>query len=166
MKKILCLFLILLIPFSACAKQGKYRDDIACRLITNELSVLCPAENGYSNFGPEQIKYFFDDTNIPTDYSMIYSTDAEDINEIGIFHCADADDAEDMLEIVREYIENMQETQVNFVSSYAPYEIPKLEGAEARRYGNYVVFVILDTNERKTAFSAIENELLNKENNK
>ena len=161
MKKILCIFLLLFIPFCACAKRGEYKDDVTCRLITNELATLCPTENGYSNFGTEQIKYFFDDTDIPTDYSLIYSTDAEDINEIGIFHCANADDAEEMLEIAREYIKDMQETQVNFVSSYAPYEIPKLEGAEVRRYGNYVVYVILDTNERKTAFSTIEKALAN-----
>ena len=155
-----------MIPFSACAKRAEYRDDVSCTLITNELAKLCPTESGYSNFGADQIKYFFDDTDIPTDYSMIYSTDAEDINEIGIFHCANEDDAEDMLEIAREYIENMQATQVNFVSSYAPYEIPKLEGAEVRRYGNYIVYVILDTDEKRVAFSTIENELLNKENNK
>lgn len=166
MKKILCFTFIVftLIPFSACSKRGEYRDDIACRLLTNELAVLCPAEDGYSNFNAEQIRYFFENTSLPTDYSMIYSTDTNDINEIGIFHCKNEEDTEEMMAIVEQYIKDMQETQVNFVSSYAPYEIPKLEGAEVRRYGNYVVYVVLDTNERRAAFATLEKELAIAEN--
>ena len=161
MKKFLCIFLLLLLPFSSCAKTEEYRDDVACRPLTTKLAELCPVENGYSELGDEQLKYFFEGTDLPTDYSMIGSNDMEDINEIGIFHCKNKEDAEKMLELTKKYIENMQATQVNFISSYAPYEIPKLEGADVRRYGNYVVYVILDTNEQKTAFSAIENELVN-----
>ena len=165
MKKIICFTLIFLslIPFSSCSKRSEYRDDIACRLLTNEIAELCPAEEGYSNFGDEQIKYFFENTTLPTDYSIIYSTDANDINEIGIFHCKNKEDTEQMMDIVEDYIDDLQDSQVNFVSSYAPYEIPKLEGAEVRCYGNYVIYTVLDTNERKAAFSALE-ETLNNEN--
>ncbi len=161
MKKLICFLLVILsiIPFYACGRRGEYKDDVACRILTNEIAVLCPTENGYSNFSHDQIVYFFENTAIPTDYSMIYSTDAEDINEIGVFHCADEESAAQMLKLTQNYIENMQDTQVNFISSYAPYELPKLEGAEVRRYGNYVVYVILDTNERRAAFSALEAEL-------
>ncbi len=161
MKRFLCVMLLFLLALTACAKNNEYRNDLSCTALAEKATDICRVEGGYSAYGDEQIKYFFEDTHLHDAYSLLYSTDSGDINEIGVFHCPDEKSAEELLQITYRYLEDMQVTQVNFISSYAPYEIPKLEGAEARRYGCYVVYAILDTAEQRSAFSAIENELTN-----
>ena len=86
------------------------------------------------------------------DFSVIYSTDANDINEIGIFHCEDEISAKEFFTVLKGYVSDQQENQKAFIASYAPREVPKLDVAEARRYGNYVIYTILDQNAKNEVF--------------
>lgn len=160
MKRLFCLIFILALTFASCSKKVEYKNDLACEPLAKDLSALCPVDDGYSEYGEDQIRFFFENTSIHDDYAIFYSTNAEDINEIGIFHCPNEDSAEEMARITENYIKMMQDTQINFISSYAPYEIPKLESAEVRRYGNYVVYTILDTDERRSVYSLLEKDLI------
>lgn len=143
----------------SCTKKSEYIDDLPCDELARSLSKVASVADGYLEHGEEQIKFFFNDTKLQDDFSILYSAKVKDINEIGAFHCPDKESAEKLLEIVEEYLDEMEETQESFIMGYAPMEIAKLDEAEARRYGNYVIYAILDTKQQKELWSMAEDIL-------
>ena len=135
------LVLIFAISFCGCAK--KYRDDIRCEQLAREMYDEVDSFGELSSYSEDDVQLLFGNTSLFDDFSVIYSTDANDINEIGVFHSPDERSAKELLTVVKGYINRMKETKSAFIASYAPREIPKLEGAEAKKYGNYVIYAIL-----------------------
>ena len=144
---------ILLIPFFlfSCIEKS-YRDDLSCEYISNELSKKSELTGEYDSYNRENIDFLFGKSLLYDDFSVIYSVDVNDINELGIFHCPDEKKTNEFLDVVNKYVADMKENQKAFISSYAPQEIPKLESSEVRKYGNYVIYLILDSNAKEKAF--------------
>ena len=162
MKRCICfsLLVILILILPSCAKSS-YRDDILCSKISTELYDEADIISEYSVYSREDIDFLFNGTSLYDDLSVLYSTDVNDISEIGVFHCSDEEKASELLSVVEKYISDMQKNQKAFIASYAPREVQKLERAEARRYGNYVIYTILDDNSHSEAFEEAR-ELLQK----
>lgn len=147
--------------FPSCEMAQKYRDGISCEYLSNELRDEVDNFGEASSYSEEDVKLLFGASSLFDDFSVIYSSEANDINEIGVFHCPDEEKAKELLTVMKGYISEQEENQKAFVASYAPREVPKLEAAEARRYGNYVIYVILDENAKEEAFDEAK-ELLKK----
>ena len=64
-----------------------------------------------------------------------------------------------MAEACRDYIDDMQEDSRAFIASYAPNELPKLDSAQVRRFGNYVIYTILPDDSAKTVFENVKEAL-------
>ncbi len=162
MKKTIALLLFLTALSGAlvsCNQKPAYADGVPCSGLTDAVIQALPSSSGYSAYGRDQIEFFFEDTKIPDDYSLIYSTASADIDEIGVFHAPDAASAAELQSIVQRYIDDMRLTQTSFIASYAPEELPKLENAEVKLFGNYVVYIILSDEDRNLAYSEIERVL-------
>ena len=151
-------FLVQLFLFTACSSKVSYRNDIPCYDIS-EAFIQSQGYVEYSYYNEEEISFFLEMPEYVSDFSVAYSTDVNDINEIGIFYCADENDAEEFFSVARAYLKEQQATQKAFIESYAPREVPKLEGADARRYGNYVIYTILSAEDKKSVWE-IANEKL------
>ena len=67
--------------------------------------------------------------------------------------------AKEFFGTVSSYLEDQRVTQKAFIESYAPREVPKLEGAEARRYGHYVVYTILSAEDKKAVWDLTDKKL-------
>ena len=161
MKKILCIILtvISLASLFSCSRAEKYRDDRKCADVGKELTDSLADGEEYLEFDDNHKKFYFDDTEEYNDSYIIYSSDTNNINEIGVFHAPDEGRAKELEESCREYIEDIRETNRSFISSYAPEELPKLDSAEVRRFGNYVVYTVLPTDKIESAFDKIEDSL-------
>ena len=61
--------------------------------------------------------------------------------------------------MVEEYLEELREDQRAFIASYAASELPKLDGAQWRTFGNYTVYAILDEHDRALVFDTVESLL-------
>ncbi len=142
---------IFLLP--SCDKVEKYRDGISCEYLSKELCDEVDHFGEASSYSEEDVKLLLGDTSLFDDFSVIYSNEADDINEIGVFHCPDEKNSKELLTLAKGYISEQAKNQKAFVASYAPREVPKLEAAEARRYGNYVIYLILDENAKEEAFA-------------
>ena len=151
-------FLAQLFLFTACSSKVSYRNDIPCHDIC-EAFIQSQGYVEYSYYNEEEISFFLEMPEYVSDFSVVYSTDVNDIDEMGIFHCTDEKSAEEFLGAASAYIKEQQATQKAFIESYTPREVPKLEGAEAHRYGNYVVYTILSAEDKK-AVREIVNEKL------
>lgn len=75
------------------------------------------------------------------------------IDEYGIFKAADQDQAKLLEESIKEYLKFRDDS---WMTEYMPEEYPKLQAAEYKTEGLYVMYAILSEEGKKTAFKAFE----------
>ena len=76
-------------------------------------------------------------------------------DEYGVFQAADSSQAKAIAGALEAYLQLKLDTDMG----YQPEELPKLEKAEVKTSGNYVVYCILSDTEKSAAFSAFEDAL-------
>ena len=161
MKRILFVLIsaALCLALFSCKNKEAYADDIPCAELLDTAEEQIPIDLGYESFGGDHIKYYFKDTKLDDDHALRYSVASENIDEIGAFHAPDERSAEQLEKITEEYLNGLLEEKGAFIGSYAPKELEKLENAEVKRFGNYVVYAILSADDRELFFETVETEL-------
>ena len=71
----------------------------------------------------------------------------------------DEENAKKLFEEAKLYVKNMQEQKSEFLRNYSPDELSKLNSAEARRFGNYVIFAIGEQEDKNNLFKKAEDML-------
>ena len=155
----LLLLLVCCTLLGSCSKTTAYTDDLPCSELMDAVEDQIPVDFGYETFGGDHIRYYFEDTELPDDSCLRYSVRSEDINEFGIFHAPDEAAKEEIKHLTERYLEQLKADQSAFIASYAPEELPKLENAEVKTFGNYVAYAILSDENRKLVFDTIEKKL-------
>ncbi len=157
---IICLCVFIRI-FTSCS-QEEYSDSLSCSELSNALSrEISVPEGEFSQYTTEELKFFFPNQSIYTEAYIIYSADSTDIAELGILRASDEESAKTLYEEVKSYIKNLQEQKQEFLRNYAPNELQKLNSAQARRYGSYVIFTVSDSSEQNNVFEKAD-KLLSK----
>ena len=141
MKKFFCFILVPLLLICSCS-SGAYTDTLSCEEIRERI-ISAVGDEEYLELDSGDAEYYFSLDGC-REYSIRYSSSTNDIGEFGIFHTEDEEAALELLEECREYVRDKQTEQRAFIQSYAPTELKKLDGAEAYRFGNYVIFTILE----------------------
>ncbi len=161
MKRFLVVLLLMTLLLSSCAKKEKsYADDLPCSELADTVEEQIPVDFGYETFGSEHLRYYFEDTKLHDDACLRYTVRSEDIGEFGIFHAPNAEARDEIKDLCEDYLEELREEKTTFIESYAPEEIPKLEHAEVRSFGNYVVYAILSDTDRELVFETVEKKLV------
>lgn len=162
MKKYAVIFIIILAVIAtslpSCSKKSSFADDVPCDKISKAAHDAVDSTQEYGEHTADYIRLYFDEGFDSA--SVTYSLNTNDINEIGVFHGESEEQAKEIEEACREYLRDIREEQRAFIASYAPEELPKLDGAQVRRYGNYVIYAILPTEMLPQAFDAAESALL------
>ena len=157
---LICIFALALI-FEACSTK-EYSNSQGCETLTQTLMrEISVPEGEFSSYSADELNFFFSSPALYDDISVIYSKDSTDISELGILHASSEEKAVELFEESKLYIKNLQEQKREFLSNYAPEEIKKLNSAEARRFGNYIIFTVADPDDKNYVFSKAE-ELLKK----
>ena len=160
-KNIFVLFITIILLLSSCSKQ-EYKNDIPCEDLLFSTDIIQNSELEYTNYDDDYLSFFVNDIPECEDRIIIYSLEVNNINEIGIFHPSNSNDVEKMKSVLNNYISDMRQNQKAFIASYAAKELSKLEEAEVRSIGEYVIYVIASQEERSILFSEIENKLKQK----
>ena len=90
------------------------------------------------------------------DYAVYVSALGTNIDEFGVFKTAEGFSAQDAAQQLEDYLQMRRDT---FMKEYTPEEQPKLEKAQVKTLGNYVIYAILSEAERQAAFREFEDEL-------
>lgn len=158
MKKIFCLFLIILCFLVSCQKkeeEATYKTDVSAVNIassvfdTIKLETLTKADNGWIAL------------NIPVDSSLysectVYLSTTGAADHFGIFKADSKENAEKILKQSEKYLTDLEE---NWMSEYLPEELPKVQKSVCKRLGQYVFFLVLDEDVKISAEKAIEEML-------
>lgn len=159
-RKIIFIALIICALLLSSCNTKKYSDGVSCHELCERAISAIDESDEFSDYGKEYIKYFFEGSELHDDFRIVYSTETDDIDELGIFHAPSADAAKEIAATVQNYISEIQDTQRAFIESYAPEELPKLDNAEVRVFGNYVVYAIMEDDEKSEVFSEIDKSLV------
>lgn len=128
----ICLF------FCACSSK-QYSESLPCEDVITVLQDKFFANEQYVRYLSSDIDYMFDSDDI-TDHCVVYSSSSDDIGEFGVLRAESEEDARELLEDVNRRFEDFREEKSQFLRSYMPNELPKLENAKAKQFGRYVVF--------------------------
>lgn len=139
---------------TACSKP-KYNDGVSCESLASAATEQIPEELDFRELEASFRDFYFGEANGFDDCYVAYSAEAEDISEIGVFHSESDEDADEIERACLEYITDLQQNSRAFIESYAPNELTKLDSAEVRRYGRYVVYTVLDGEDAERVFESV-----------
>ena len=147
--------------FLSCS-TNEYSDALTCKELSTALMREISVPDGeFSQYAEEDINFLFPTASLYSDVSIMYSKDATDITELGVLHAENQNNSKQLFEEAKEYIKNLQEQKREFIQNYSPEEMKKLNSAEARCFGNYVIFVVSDVNDKSNIFAKAD-QLLKK----
>ncbi len=159
MKKAILLSIVFTLLFSfACSKAPKYRNDLSCEEIMKGAPLTQRSAETYDMYDKDFVDFFFGDI-ASSDCVVLYSYAQENIDEVGIFRAANEDQITEISASVEKYLSEMKDSQRAFIASYAGEELPKLDSAELRIYGDYVAYAILSPEDMSAFFEHVENAL-------
>ncbi|MBQ9080778.1 MAG: DUF4358 domain-containing protein [Clostridia bacterium] len=150
----LLLAVLALTALTSCG-GANYRDDVAVSTIDSAIQAKVPVPDGYYAPDSDYLTFYFEGAEaIVNEYVIQMSATSTNINQFGIFHVKDGE-AENMKKLCENYIAKSKDrwvAQANYIAS----EHPKMEGAEVRIFGNYVVYTMLTDTDKALAFEAVE----------
>ena len=145
----------LVLALALCACGGSSGDVPVSDIVTAVDGVLGGGENftqadagvveGYMRLSPDDY----------ADCTVKINSYGTSFDEYGVFQAADSSQAKSIAGALEAYLQLKLETDMG----YQPEELPKLEKAEVKTSGNYVMYCILGDTEKSAAFGAFEDAL-------
>ncbi len=159
-RQALCAALALaaLLSLFACVQTPVYRSDVSADDLADAAVVALGQEVNYLSPPADFLSDFFTSPDYAEQVALRRADVGNNLNELGVFRVTEGN-ASGMETLLRRYLTDSYARNADWYDSYIPRETPKLRDAEVRVYGNYVVYAILDGEDRAAAFAAIEERL-------
>lgn len=154
------LFASFLTTSVGCKKSAQYTSNFSAR----ELAAAVQERIDEEDFVIAENGYLDDYVSLPDnaqDFVICLDADGNDIDEFGIWRLEEGSVGE-IRALLESYLKTSLERNQAFYNSYIPHQIPKLRDAEIHVFGDYVAYAIMDGEDRKEFFGALENILLSK----
>ncbi len=153
-------FIALILAMSlltACAgKAAKVRDDVPVSDVSTAVAAVLDGDTLVSVPETYYAGSMKMDVSEFEGYDVKINSKGINIDEFGIFKAKDSSQLPAVQKAVNDYLAFRLQI---WMVEYMPEEKPKLENAEVKTVGNYVMYAILSDDGKKTAFSAFEKSL-------
>lgn len=157
--KTVTLFLTLIMIlslFAACGDNSSVKNDVPAEDIASSIAKTL----GSDSFVDAPETYINGSMKMEVssyaDYCVKINSKGINIDEFGIFKGNDSKQAGEIKTAVENYLKMRVET---WMPEYMPEEFPKLENAEIKTAGNYVMYAILSDSDKTSAFDAFSKAL-------
>ncbi|MBQ8287882.1 MAG: DUF4358 domain-containing protein [Clostridia bacterium] len=162
MIKQISILILCLVSLTACARRAPvYREDVEVKKVQEEVDGMLYHTDSLISYDPEEVRFYLD---LPEEYCsdciVRAQTSSVSIDEYGIFHCKTEEDAEKLEDLLEDYLERSLEGKREWLQSYNPSELQKLERSDVERFGSYVVYGILDPPTERLMMEQVESMLL------
>lgn len=152
-KHLIAAFLLLSLLLCLCACGAKYRDDVPM----NRFTALIDARMGGSELAEMNSGYISGamhlDPNSFGGYVVKLNAKGVNIDEYGVFRAPENGKVSDVKDAIEGYLKLRRDT---WMKEYMPEEKPKLDSAEVKVYGNYVLYVIAADDVRRAVYEDVE----------
>lgn len=158
MKKILplaCAVLALGL-LAACGSSAKVKDDVAAADVSKAVVAALQADS----FAAVSETYVTGVMKMEVasfkGYDVELNSKGENIDMFGVFQGSDEKQTAEIKKACEDYLQMRKDT---WMPEYMPEERPKMDAAEVKVVGNYVMFAILSDSDKTAAFGAFEKAL-------
>ena len=160
--KYFALSLLCMVILTSCSmRKPVYREDIEVDAVKDEVDKMLYHTDSLISYDPDDIRFYLE---LPEEYCkdciVRAQTSSLSIDEYGIFHCKNERDAERLEDLLEDYLERSLEGKREWLQSYNPSELQKLEKSRVERFGSYVFYGILDPPTERLAMQRVENLLM------
>ena len=152
------LALTMLLSLAACGEKKQFSDNVAANELADHTLAALSDGVDYTTAQSGYLDDYFLTPSYVSDATVRFATDANNLNEFGIFHVS-SDKVKDMETLLKDYLKKSYEANQAWYDSYIPAETPKLRDAEVKRIGNYVLYAIASPSDRTAFFEAAEAKL-------
>ena len=153
MKK-LCILLILFFLFSSCSM---IKDDMPVQLLSMAIGEKIEGFENLAEASTDYIKYCMgSDLSLYSEYIVMYPFSGTKYNEIGLFKVKDKKDLQKGINEVENYLKFKKS---NWDTRYMGEEFKKIETAQIKSCGHYILYTILSESENKSAVRRFEKML-------
>lgn len=160
MKKKIALLLcsiLIISALAACGSSVSYRDDVPAADIATAVDAVISTGADMSEFSETYITGSMQlSVENYSDYCAKIVSKGITVNEYGIFKGTDENHAKTIQSELEAYLQRLVDS---WMPEYRPEEFPKLENAEVKVCGTYVMYAILSDEEKAAAFAAFENAI-------
>lgn len=152
---IICAVLALSL-LAACGSGAKVKDDVAAADVSKAVVAALPADS----FATASETYVTGVMRMEVakfkGYDVEVNSKGENIDMFGVFQGSDEKQTAEIKKACEDYLQMRKDT---WVPEYMPEERPKLDSAEIKVVGNYVMYAILSDSDKAAAFEAFEKVL-------
>ena len=155
-KRLIAALLLLCLCLCLTACGAKYKDDVPIEKITNIIDAhmgaadLAEMNSGYLS-GAMHL-----DPSIFANYKVKLNAKGVNIDEYGIFRAPDSKNVDSVKDAIEGYLKLRRDT---WMKEYMPEEKPKLDTAEVKVYGIYVLYVLAADDVREAIYQDVEHLL-------
>ena len=133
---------ILIVTLSSC--QSEFNDNFTANQIESSIFAEVNGNGGYCDVSEYYFNNFFSDMNGIRDYKIYVSDESTNFDEFGIFEFNSAKNAQKAKSKVKAYLVSAKKAFESGII-YNAEEYPKFQSAKVERYGNNLVYTILDS---------------------
>ncbi len=157
-KKLLVLIsaLLALSLLVGCGGSAKVKNDVP----VNDIATAVASALGSDDFVAVADYYYAGSMQMDVSgfdgYTVMLNSRGINIDEFGIFKAKDASGVSAVKAAVEAYLQMRKDT---WIAEYMPEERPKLDDAEIKTLGNYVMYAVLSDAGKTSAFGAFETAL-------
>ena len=156
MKKTILCFTLALVCISLTACKGTAKIDDTYSVAELSARVKNTLGEGYIGDTSGYTEEYFPMPSYVLEHEILYRPQSNVLDEFGIFRVEEGH-AKELASLIKEdYLAAAYEKNRDFYNSYMPKETPKLQNAEVRTYGNYVVYAILSPADRAALFGELQ----------
>lgn len=153
---LIALTLVFALSLSACG-GGAVKNDVPVSELGNSIDSVIDSEGDLLDAPESYITSNMKlDLTTVGEYTVKINSRGVNIDEYGIFKAADDTQLQQLQTMVKDYLQFRIDS---WMVEYMPEEFPKLQNAEVKVVGNYVMYAILSDSSKKAAFSAFEDAL-------
>ena len=156
MKIKVILLAFVLLALASCSAQADRITTADAREIASIIEESAPSSFGYCDVSEYYEESFFDDMSDLLQCYVFKCNESTNFNEFGIFEFESPSDAKKNEIIIKNYLVKSRQDFENGII-YNTAEYPKFKNATLRRYGNFVIYTILNSDEADKAYSEISN---------
>ena len=146
----------LLLLFVCSCGASDYANDVSVESIDTRAKDELALSGGYYNADSDFMTFTFHDPEYVDAYAVTFAQTSTDISEYGIFHVNESGKVDDMVALAEGYLESYK---ANWITNYLAEEYPKIENAQVKAFGCYVVYSILDENATERLHKTVEQML-------
>lgn len=151
-KRVVAALLLLSLLLCLCACGAKYRDDIPLNRITAVADARMGGDMEEMTTGFVSGTMHLDPNSFGG-YTVKINKKGINIDEYGVFRAPENGKASDVQDAIEGYLKLRRDT---WMKEYMPEEKPKLDKAEVKVFGNYVLYVIADDDVRNNIYQDVE----------